>query len=124
MSLEQALNECTAAIRDLINAMQSGVTPKNTPAQPKERDAMANSSTEQEADQPEKGQGEKIEDQVTYDNVRDMLLRVHQNFGREVTLDLLSKFGVAKGPDLKPEQYTNLVREADVMLTQAAELSA
>lgn len=46
---------------------------------------------------------------VTYEDVRALVLRVSKEKGRDVAAAVLALFGVAKAPELKPEQYADVV---------------
>jgi len=46
---------------------------------------------------------------VTYEDVRTLVLQVSKEKGRDVAAAVLALFGVAKAPELKPEQYADAV---------------
>ncbi|MDZ7918490.1 hypothetical protein [Rhodoferax sp.] len=46
---------------------------------------------------------------VTYDDVKALVLQVSKDKGRDAAAAVLSGFGVAKAPELKPEQYADAV---------------
>ena len=53
---------------------------------------------------------------VTYDQVKPLILKINAAKGREAAAAALGKFGVSKGPDLKPEQYAEFVAHAAEVL--------
>jgi hypothetical protein len=53
---------------------------------------------------------------VTYDQVKPLILKINAAKGREAAAAALGKFGVTKGPDLKPEQYAPFVAHANEVL--------
>lgn len=53
---------------------------------------------------------------VTYDQVKPLILKINADKGRNAAAAALSKFGVTKGPDLKPEQYAPFVAHANEVL--------
>lgn len=53
---------------------------------------------------------------VTYDQVKPLILKINAAKGREAAAAALGKFGVSKGPDLKPEQYAPFVAHANEVL--------
>jgi len=55
----------------------------------------------------------------SYDDVKAQILAMAKDKGREITGALLSRYGVTKGPDLKPEQYADFM--ADVARVLAGE---
>lgn len=65
-------------------------------------------TTEKKADAP-------TGDRPTYDQVKDKLLALSKEKGREPTVALLSRFGAARGPDLKPDQYAKFIADVDAI---------
>lgn len=53
---------------------------------------------------------------VTYDQVKPLILKINAAKGREAAAAALGKFGVTKGPELKPEQYAPFVAHATEVL--------
>lgn len=151
MSLEQAINENTVALRDLLAAIKSGAplaAPTGTaPAADKpkadaaaktadvkaevKKPAAQSSGTTKEsaASAASSGTGESSGEQVTYDgHVKPKILTLAKEKGRPPVEALLSRYGVTKGTDLKPEQYAEFVIDADRVLSgeydpMAAELA-
>jgi len=53
---------------------------------------------------------------VTYDAVKTLILKLSGSKGRDAAAGVLAGFGVAKGPDLKPEQYAAAAKELEAAL--------
>lgn len=53
---------------------------------------------------------------VAYADVKPLILKINTAKGREAATAALAKFGVTKGPDLKPEQYADFVAYANEVL--------
>lgn len=53
---------------------------------------------------------------VTYDDVKALVLQVSKNKGRDAAAAVLAGFGVAKAPELKPEQYADAVAQLKAAL--------
>ncbi len=53
---------------------------------------------------------------VTYDDVKALVLQVSKDKGRNAAAAVLSGFGVAKAPELKPEQYADAVAQLKAVL--------
>lgn len=53
---------------------------------------------------------------VTYDDVKALVLQVSKDKGRDAAAAVLSGFGVAKAPELKPEQYADAVAQLKAAL--------
>lgn len=53
---------------------------------------------------------------ATYDQVKPLILKINTAKGREAALAALAKFGVDKGPDLKPEQFAEFIEYANEVL--------
>ncbi|MGZ3184387.1 MAG: hypothetical protein ACXU8N_18275 [Telluria sp.] len=52
----------------------------------------------------------------TYDDVKAKVLALSKDKGREPTVQLLERHGVAKAPDLKPEQYADFIKDVDAIM--------
>ena len=59
---------------------------------------------------------------VAYDQVKALILKLNTAKGRDALVAALGKFGVAKGPELKPEQYAEFVDHANQVI--AGEVTA
>lgn len=53
---------------------------------------------------------------VTYDDVKALVLQVSKDKGRDAAAAVLAGFGVAKAPELKPEQYADAVAQLKAAL--------
>ena len=49
---------------------------------------------------------------VSYDDVKEMTLKLSGKLGRTAVVGLFSQFGVTKAPELKPEQYAAYMKNA------------
>ena len=146
MSLEIALAENTAAIRELIAKLSSGPViaqdvqaekpaattkaTKATKADPKPEAAPSSEPTPTASDnsQPsstesneasENVQSETTEQstaQPTYEDAKAAVLNLGKVKGRQATLDVLSRFGAAKLPDVKPEAFADLIALAQSVI--------
>ena len=138
MSLEATIAENTAAIRELIAAIANGIP--TTAAQvaavaaeaPKKEKGKATvpangaSSTSAEtspatgaaAQTPaaESAPTAPAAASVTYDEVKAAILKLSQAKGREQVVAALTEFGVAKGPELKPEQFAGFIAKANELV--------
>ena len=53
---------------------------------------------------------------VTYEDVKTLVLKVSKEKGRDAAAGVLAGFGVAKAPELKPEQYADAVAQLQAVL--------
>ena len=53
---------------------------------------------------------------VTYEDVKTLVLKVSKEKGRDAAAGVLAGFGVAKAPELKPEQYAAAVAQLQAVL--------
>lgn len=53
---------------------------------------------------------------ITYDEVKKLIIEISKSKGRDAAAGALKAFGVAKGPDLKPEQYGAFAEHAQAVL--------
>lgn len=53
---------------------------------------------------------------VDYNDVKRCILGISSKISRDAATELLGKFGVTKGPDLKPADYAAFVAQAEPML--------
>lgn len=54
--------------------------------------------------------------EVTYEDVKTLVLKVSKDKGRDAAAGVLAGFGVAKAPELKPEQYADAVAQLQAVL--------
>lgn len=85
-----------------------GATPATT-AQPAAAQDKTSSTTDA---QPNTGAGEE----VSYDQVKSLILTIASKQGRDKVTALLQRFGAAKGPELKQDQYAEFVVTAQKVL--------
>lgn len=151
MSLEAAIIDNTIAVRELIAAMTSRIgADKIATAAPAEvlteKDTKAEIVKPAAKPKPEakKPEAEKTvaptpsadgqtgtadsSDAVTYDQVKAKILELSKDKGREPTIALMARYGVTKGPDLKPTQFAEFIADVDAILAgtydpEAAELA-
>jgi hypothetical protein len=128
MSLENALQENTAAIRDLIAAMQGAPVAAPVVAEPK---AEAPAKTEKKA-KAEKAETPKVEaaatpepkeevapvadedaPDATYQDAAQAITALSKIKGRDAAVALLKKFGASKLPEVKPEDFNAIVAAAN-----------
>lgn len=105
MTLEAAIQENTAALRELI-----GILANSTPAP-----AKAAKKKEPEAPQqpePRPAPTAAPSAAVTYDDAKRAILKLSAEKGRDAAVAILGKHGAAKLQDVKPEHYADVLREA------------
>lgn len=78
---------------------------KNSPAP----DASPGNTVSEKTNEADAGANKPDADEreYTYEEVRQKILAISKDKGREPTVAALAKFGVAAGKDLKPEQYSD-----------------
>jgi hypothetical protein len=131
MSLEIAIQENTAAIRELIAAISNGIptTAQQVAAVVEEVKAEAPVKTEKKA-KAEKAEAPKVEQaatpepkeeaapaaddapEVTYQDAAAAITALSKTKGRDAAVALLKKFGASKLPEVKPEDFAAIVAEA------------
>lgn len=131
MSLEAAIQENTAALNNLIAALAAGAAistavatstiaksePKTEAKKPDAQTASSALGAKQEL-AAQKGAVQETADKqpaVDYEQVKAAILRLSKEKGREPTVALLQRHGVTKGPDLKAEQYAQVVADIDAI---------
>lgn len=83
--------------------------PSSEPAQT-QSDNSENSSKESTA------ANESDTEQPSYQDVAALITKVSRNVGRDAAVELLESFGAKRGPDLKPEQYADVVAACEKAL--------
>lgn len=137
MSLEATIQENTAALRDLIAVLAKGATPtaaqveavateakaekasaKKTQAAatqelptPTASDNSASSSPATPAAEPE-----LQATNPTYQDAAGAITKLSRTKGRDAAVALLTKFGAAKLPDVKPEQFAAVIAAANIAM--------
>lgn len=149
MSMEQAILELAAGMKELAAAVRAGFgsermvvgvneaaavvqkfddslkgDPKEKEAHEQKLQARAADGAEQPIAEEIKAVSDEIEakDSVTpadldyTKDVRPVLLAVNKKSGQPALKALLTKFGAASGDKLKPEQFTEVLAEANKIL--------
>lgn len=129
MSLEATIQENTQAIRELIAALAKGVTPtpaqvaavateaqaeKPAPAKKTQAAATQESSTPTASDNSASSSPATpaAEPEPTYQDAAAAITKLSRTKGRDAAVALLAKFGAAKLPDVKPEQFAEIIKAA------------
>ena len=137
MSLEQAINDCTATMKQLIQifagAAGAGAPPAgNDPAPAPKAEATTTTTDKAERKPREKKQtdGEKAaaalvgtkEDPALYnyeEHIKPLGQAIMAELGRESFMSLLAQFGVTKAPELKQSAYPTFLKTGQAMLDKA-----
>lgn len=131
MSIEQALAENTAAIRELIEAIKNGVptttaqveavaaeakaekpkAEKKTEAPKPEPEAEESSAaTQEQKDEPAAAEG------ITYEAVAAAITKLSRTKGRDAAVGVLAQFDAKKLPDVAPEKFAEVLAAAEEAL--------
>lgn len=105
MCLETALNENTAAIRELISLFTASL-PNTVPLQalaPVEKPVAEVKELEEKTPEPEPAKT------VSYQDAAAAVVELAKAKGREAATAVLQKFGVAKLPDLDPALFVEVI---------------
>ncbi len=100
-------------------ATAAAAAPASTAATPDPKPKagqVADSATSRPADATDAGEQTTSAKTVTYDDVKALVLQVSKDKGRDAAAAVLSGFGVAKAPELKPEQYADAVAQLKAAL--------
>lgn len=119
MSLEQALAENTAAIRELIAALSTNpvAAPAPAPEETRKPETVAVADAEPEKKKPEaKKETEKEKtpepapenapEQPTYQETAAAITKLSRAKGREAAVAVLQSFGAEKLPEVDPSQFS------------------
>lgn len=141
MSLEQAITDHAGALRELAAAIRATIgathdttaaaaetvisNAKNTAASKPQATVVTKPAAEVKA---AAAAALVTEAAPTYDDVKAKVLALSKDKGREPTVQLLERHGVAKAPDLKPEQYAAFIADVDAIMAgtydpEAAEIA-
>jgi len=120
MSLEIAIAENTAAVRELIGILSKGIAPAAPASELAPVDAAPAPAKTEKKTKPAKEEPKAEEpasppepaDPVTYEQVAAAITAVAAKHGRQGALDVLGRFGAKSGKELKPEQYAEVVAVA------------
>lgn len=110
MSLEQHIAANTAAIRDLITAMENQTAIKQKP----EPVAVKPEAVKQKPE-PEELTTE-VAGIATYEDVKKAIQKVAGVKSRDELIALLAKFGATRGPDIHPTQFAQFVLAASELM--------
>lgn len=140
MSLEQAITDHASALRELAAAIRAtvGASHEITAAAADKAisDAKSTAASKPQASVVTKPAEEvkaaatalAAETAPTYDAVKDKVIALSKEKGREPTIALLQRHGVTKAPELKPAQYADFIADVDALLAgtydpEAAEIA-
>lgn len=131
MSLEATIQENTAALRDLIAVLANGATPTaaqvaavvtEAKAEKVEKSAKkTQAAATQESPTPTASDNsasslsatqEPDAAAPTYQDAAGAITKLSRTKGRDAAVALLTKFGAAKLPDVKPEQFAEVIQAA------------
>jgi hypothetical protein len=134
MSIEQALAENTAAIRALIETIKSGLpvthaqiqavadegaaaekAEKKTtaPKAEKKTETPKAEAAEPSAATPEQKAEPAAAEAATYQDAASAITKLSRAKGRDAAVAVLQQFGAAKLPDVKPEQFADVIAAAE-----------
>lgn len=125
MSLEAVLTENNTLLRELIALWKTGASPAPAPVAapavdkappPTETKVVTKAEPEKTAPAKEDAKTETAAGAVTYDQIKPLIIKVNTTKGRDAATALLKEFDVARGPDLKPEQYAKFFARATEVL--------
>lgn len=117
MSLEEALRENTAAVRELIAVLKAVLKAPAAPVEYKPTTAVAAEdnptmpAVEPVADPaPTQPTAEAVADPApSYKDVAASVTKLAREKGRDAALAVLTKFGAAKLPDVKPDCFAAVI---------------
>jgi hypothetical protein len=113
MSLEIALAENTATMRQLIELLKGGAIAPAAEEPKKARKPRGEAPPEPETPKVEAKEPEAPV--VEYKTVADAITRLAAK-DRNAAIEILSSFGVKRGPDLKPEHYVDALAKLQAAL--------
>jgi hypothetical protein len=133
MSLESTIQENTEVMRTLISVLTTKHSPDNigippvppqepyspAPARPSPKKHKATAKPETEALQQSTAKPEPEPatiDESAYGPVRTAILDISKRKGRDVTLAILSKYGVDSGLKLHPVQYDRVLEDIEQVM--------
>ena len=99
MSIEQAIAELTAALKENSELLRKRLSAKPEPVE----------EPEPEPEPVEEPEPEPVEEPVSYPAVQDAVLAYATAKGKDATLRILAQFGVTTATKLAPEQYAAVV---------------
>lgn len=121
MSLEAVIEENTRVLRELISVMSSAgqmninsstVQGDVVAGEKKDADVVdIESARKPKTTAVDKGTSAKPD--ASYDDAAMAVTTLARTAGRDVAIGVLSKFGVKKLPDVKPEQYAAVIEACE-----------
>lgn len=130
MSLETALQQNTEALHQLIALLSDPAALKiaSAPVAEKKEKKPANGAAQTVADESKTTtaaatSGEtktETASAVDYETVKAAIIKLSQVKGRETVVDVLSRFGVQKAPDLLPAQYADALEKITSVIAGGA----
>ena len=111
--LEQVIAENTAVMKELVELLRSGAAaPPPSIEEPKKARKAAKPVGEAP---PPKEELEQPPPAIEYKQVGDAITRLVAK-DRAKAVEILASFGVKRGPDLKPEQYADVLAQLQAAL--------
>lgn len=137
MSLETVIQENTNALQQLIallsdpSALKIASAPvaateqkkEKPPAEKKSNGAAQTAAAESKITTAAATSGEtqtETASVIDYETVKAAVIKLSQAKGREVVVDVLSRFGVQKAPDLMPTQYADALAKIQSVIDGGA----
>ena len=121
MSLEQALAENTAALKAHTAALLGQDAPTETVSEKVERVTKSQAAKTAPKAAKKEEPVAPVEAGPDYQAVKKSFLALCAEKGKDAGLAVLKPFGVAKCPDLKPEQYAEFIEASDAAATASDE---
>ncbi|RMD00042.1 hypothetical protein EAY64_05450 [Aquitalea palustris] len=135
MSLEAVIEANTSAIRELIEAIKTGVpttaaqvaavATEATPAKSESKSAKAEKVDAANVAEP-KTEAVKVEEKAaaateqpappSYKDASEAIVALSKGKGRDAAVAILNKFGVSKLPDLDPSRFADIIDAAKAAL--------
>jgi hypothetical protein len=113
VSLEIALAENTATMKELIELLKGGAIPASAPEEPKRKAKKAEKQPDEvKAPEPTPEPEEPIVEYAEVGNAITRLVAVN----RDKAVEILASFGAKKGPELKPEHYAAVLAKLKAAL--------
>lgn len=107
MSLEQALAENTAAIRELITALSANPVAAPVPEETRKPEMDVDAEPEKKKPEAKKEtENEKAPEQPTYQETAAAITKLSRAKGRDAAVAVLQSFGAAKLPEVDPSQFS------------------
>lgn len=108
-----------AQLNAILAAMGKDLQPEAPKPAQTEKPAQTKAQTTKAKDDPKPdaapsskestAASESDTEQPSYQDVAALITKVSRNVGRDAAVELLDSFGAKRGPDLKPEQYADVI---------------